>query len=192
MHLFVGLGNPGSEYGNTRHNIGFMAVDAFIHRFSFSSPKLKFQAEICEGTIDGQKVFAVKPMTFMNLSGKAVREVLQFYKIPISQVTVFHDDLDLAPGKIRIKVGGGAGGHNGLKSLDSHITPLYRRVRLGIGHPGEAHLVSPYVLGKFSSQELTSVNEQLGYIAELCPLLLKGDEPSFLNKYALLQQGKAI
>lgn len=188
MQLFVGLGNPGNEYSHTRHNMGFMAVDVIIHRFSFSAPKLKFHCELSEGTINGEKIILAKPLTFMNLSGKAVQELAQFYKVPTAQITVFHDDLDLPLEKIRIKTGGGHGGHNGLRSLDAHMSPLYRRVRLGIGHPGDARQVSSYVLGKFTAQESLLVERQLSRIADIFPLLLAGNEQGFLNKYALLQQ----
>src|SRR5579859_1600867 len=149
MRLLVGLGNPGTAYSRNRHNIGFMAADEIVRRHGFSGWRSKFQGECAEGNIDGEKTVVLKPHTFMNLSGQAVGAAVHFHKIPSENVIVFYDELDLAPGKIRIKKGGGSGGHNGIKSLDSHIGQDYWRVRLGIGHPGDKNLVSPYVLGDF-------------------------------------------
>ena len=142
MLLFVGLGNPGADYARNRHNIGFMAVDAIVRRHSFSPWRAKFQGEVCEGTIAGEKVVALKPMTYMNESGRSVTEACRFYKIEPKDVVVFHDELDLPPAKIRVKLGGGHAGHNGLRSIGAHIGPDYRRVRLGIGHPGSKERVT--------------------------------------------------
>lgn len=185
MKLVVGLGNPGTEYEKTRHNIGFMAVDAIARRHNFLPPKLKFHSEIREGSVDSMKVLIQKPLTYMNLSGKAVQELCGFYKIPLEDVIVLHDELDLAFGKIKIKQGGGNSGHNGLKSLDSHIGNNYLRIRLGIGHPGDKARVNGHVLGKFSSVEQQQVEIWLEHIAKLFPLLLIKGEAEFLNRLAL-------
>lgn len=187
MLLLVGLGNPGSGYAKNRHNIGFMAADFIIRRHSFSSFRDRFKAECAEGTIAGHKVMVIKPQTFMNLSGDSVGQALRFFKLEADAVTVIHDDLDLAFGKLKIKTGGGNGGHNGLKSLDAHITPNYRRLRLGIGHPGEKHLVNPYVLGDFSGPEKEYLEPWLERISAEIGLVLSGDEPGFLNKMASIK-----
>ncbi|MER2607201.1 MAG: aminoacyl-tRNA hydrolase, partial [Siculibacillus sp.] len=147
MLLFVGLGNPGAEYARNRHNIGFMAVDALVRRRSFSPWRAKFHGEICEGTIGDEKIVALKPQTYMNDSGRAVVACMSFYKIEPKDVVVFHDELDLPPAKIRVKIGGGHAGHNGLRSIQAHIGPDFRRVRLGIGHPGAKDRVTGWVLG---------------------------------------------
>lgn len=190
MKLLVGLGNPGAEYEQTRHNIGFMAVDAIAHRHNFSSPKLKYKSEIYDGIIEGEKVLIQKPLTYMNLSGTSVQEFSKFYKISLDDIIVFHDELDLAFGKIKIKQGGGNGGHNGIKSLDSHCGNAYHRVRLGIGHPGDKDKVSGYVLSKFSSNEMQHVESWVDHIAEAIPLLLSKDDNVFLTRLALLTQPK--
>lgn len=186
MKLLVGLGNPGSEYEYTRHNIGFMAVEAIAHRHNFSAPKLKFRSEVKEGLVDGQKIIIQKPLTYMNLSGTAVQELCQFYKIPPHDVFVFHDELDLAFGKIKIKQGGGHGGHNGLKSIDSHLGNNYHRIRLGIGHPGDKSKVTGYVLGKFTSPERQQTDDFLKHIADTLPLLLTKGQDIFLNRLAII------
>ena len=155
MWLIVGLGNPGSEYAATRHNIGFMAVDALADRARFTS---KFHGETTALSIDGEKVILLKPMTFMNLSGKSVQAAMAFYKIAPEHVIVLHDELDLPLGKIRIKQGGGANGHNGLKDIDQMVGPDYWRIRLGIGHPGRSEQVHGHVLGRFSSEEQNMVD----------------------------------
>lgn len=185
MKLLVGLGNPGADYEKTRHNIGFMAVDAIAHRHNFLVPKLKFRSEIREGMIGGAKLLIQKPLTFMNLSGAPVQELCQFYKIPPEAVVVFHDDLDLAFGKIKIKQGGGHGGHNGLKSLDSHLGHNYWRIRLGIGHPGDKDEVTGHVLGTFPLAEREQVGEWLGHIAVAFPFFLTKGAPTFLDHLAL-------
>jgi PTH1 family peptidyl-tRNA hydrolase len=141
MLLFAGLGNPGAKYANNRHNVGFMAADAIARRHSFSPWSRKFQAEIAEGKLAGEKVILIKPQTFMNLSGQSVGEAMRFHKLDASAVTAFYDEIDLASGKVRVKTGGGAGGHNGIRSLDQHIGKDYRRVRIGVGHPGIKELV---------------------------------------------------
>ncbi len=156
MWLIVGLGNPGPDYAATRHNIGFMALDALAGPARFTS---KFHGEICQPTIEGEKLLLLKPMTFMNLSGKAVQAAMAFYKIPLDHLIVLHDELDLPLGKIRIKKGGGANGHNGLKDIDRLVGPDYWRIRLGIGHPGMKEQVHGHVLGRFSAEEVAEVEK---------------------------------
>lgn len=185
MRLFVGLGNPGQKYQGNRHNIGFMAMDEIFHRHKFSGWSRKFQGELAQGEIDGEKVLLLKPQTFMNLSGQSVQATAAFYKIPTDDIVVFYDELDLAPGKVRVKKAGGAGGHNGIKSIDQHIGPDYWRVRLGIGHPGNKDMVSPYVLGDFSKEDKTNWLEKL--IIELSiqtPHLVRGDKDKFMTNIA--------
>ncbi|RMF11251.1 MAG: aminoacyl-tRNA hydrolase [Alphaproteobacteria bacterium] len=185
MLLLVGLGNPGAEYANNRHNIGFMAVDAIIHRHCFGAEREKFSSRIADGRLGSTKVIAQKPLTFMNRSGQAVGEAMRFYKLAPDQVVVFHDDLDLAPGKVRVKKGGGHGGHNGLRSLDAHIGADYWRVRLGIGHPGSKDRVTPYVLGDFTKAEREWVTALVGAIATVAPKLVEG-AGAFTTALALL------
>ncbi len=181
MLLFVGLGNPGTKYSNNRHNIGFMAVDEIIHRHNFSTPKEKFQAQIYEGHIEGEKLLVVKPLTYMNLSGQAVGEIARFYKIPSDDIYVFYDELDLAASKIKFKTGGGAGGHNGIKSLDQHIGKDYHRIRIGIGHPGREQ-VTGHVLGDFSKSDKKWLEEILYAIGYASSELASGGGVKFLNK----------
>ena len=185
MHLFVGLGNPGEKYRNTRHNIGFMALDRISDKAGGASWKDKFQGHIGEIHLDGEKVFLLKPRTFMNLSGQSVGEAMQFYNLPPAEVTVFHDELDLPPGKCRAKTGGGHAGHNGLRSLHQHIGADYNRIRLGIGHPGDKKLVSNYVLHKFAKTDQDWLNPLLDRIADAASLLVQGDRSGFMNKVAL-------
>lgn len=180
--LFVGLGNPGSQYVRNRHNIGFMAMDAIAEKFGFSGFKSKYKGELADGTINGQKVLLLKPQTFMNLSGQSVQPVMAFYKIPLNRIVVFHDELDLSPGKLRVKTGGGAGGHNGLKSIDGLIGQNYHRVRLGIGHPGDRDRVSGYVLSDFPSEEETMVETLVSSVAKNASLLVKNDTNGFMNR----------
>jgi len=182
MWLIVGLGNPGSQYQHNRHNIGFMAVDEIIRRHNFSSPSKKFQGVVSDGTIGGEKVLALKPQTFMNLSGQSVQAAAAFYKIPPEQVIVFHDELDLAAGKIRTKIGGGAAGHNGLRSIDEHLGPDYWRVRLGIGHPGEKDRVHGYVLGDFGKADEQWLGKLLEAIGDNAERLVKKDMEGFMSK----------
>ncbi|MGE0737536.1 MAG: aminoacyl-tRNA hydrolase [Alphaproteobacteria bacterium] len=186
MLLAVGLGNPGSSYAGHRHNIGFMAVDEIVHRYSFAPWRKKFSGEICEGTVDGVKVLALKPMTYMNNSGESVQAAAQFFKIGLDDIVVFHDELDLAPAKIRIKKGGGDGGHNGLRSITAHLGPDYRRVRLGIGHPGSKELVHPYVLNNFFKEELEPMKKFIGAVAEAFPLIARGEDNAAMSKVSLL------
>jgi PTH1 family peptidyl-tRNA hydrolase len=182
MMLVVGLGNPGKDYEQTRHNIGFKTVDACVHRFSLEPFKQKFNALLAEGVIDGKKVIILKPQTFMNLSGQSVTRVMQFYKIPVESVIVIHDDLDLPLGKVRVKQGGGHGGHNGLRSIDSHCSKNYWRVRIGIDHPGDKDDVSPYVLSRFAKREEAEVERVTDDVAYYLPILLSGDASLFMTK----------
>lgn len=182
MLIFAGLGNPGSKYQNNRHNIGFMAIDAIHRKLPFGPWSKKFKAEISEGEIDGEKVLLIKPQTFMNLSGESVGEAMRFYKLTPADITVFHDELDLPAAKVRVKIGGGHGGHNGLKSIDAHCGRDYRRVRLGIGHPGVKDLVHGHVLGDFAKVDGTWLDPLMDDIALNAGLLLKGDGSQFMNK----------
>jgi len=174
MFLVVGLGNPGEEYAKTRHNIGFMAADEIHSRYSFSDYKNKFDGLLAEGIIEGEKVLLLKPLTFMNLSGNAVGKVAQFYKIKPENVIVIHDDKDLALGKIKAKIGGSAGGHNGLKSIDAHIGPEYNRIRIGAGSPKEHNTDTvSFVLSRFSKAETEVLAERLDFVAKTISELIK-------------------
>lgn len=186
MHIIAGLGNPGKTYAKNRHNIGFMAVDVIADMHRFGPFQKKFSAEVSDGTIAGARVLLVKPQTYMNLSGQSIASVLRFYKLDATALTVLHDELDLPFTKLRVKTGGGHGGHNGLKSIDAELgTKDYRRVRLGIGHPGDKDLVSPYVLSDFPKTESEALPAWLAAIAREMPLLLSGDEAGFMNKITL-------
>lgn len=187
MHLLVGLGNPGPRYQYNRHNIGFMAVDEIVRRHAFSPWRRRFQGEICEGQIGGRKALAFKPQTFMNDSGRAVGEVVRFYKFAPEEILVLYDELDLMPGKVRVKTGGGAGGHNGIRSLDAHIGKDYRRVRLGIGHPGHKDAVVGYVLKDFAKTDRAWLEKLIAAVADEMPRLLKGDDSGFMS-----QVGQAV
>lgn len=191
MQIIAGLGNPGAKHENNRHNVGFMAADAIARRHSFSPWSKKFSALIAEGMLGGQKVLLVKPQTFMNLSGQSVGEAMRFYKVSPADITVLYDELDLAPGKVRIKTGGGAGGHNGIRSLDSHIGKDYRRVRIGIGHPGAKELVHNWVLGDFAKADGEWLEPLLDAIADNAAMLAKGDDNGFMNKLSLAVPGAA-
>jgi len=182
MWLIVGLGNPGSQYQRNRHNIGFMAVDEIVCRHNFSGSKKKFQALLSEGEIGGEKVLVLKPQTYMNLSGQSVQQAASFYKIPLDQVVVFHDELDLAFGKIRVKFSGGAAGHNGLRSIDDHLGKDYWRVRLGIGHPGDKEFVTRHVLSDFAKSDKLWLEKLLEAIAENAERLIKKDMDGFMSK----------
>ena len=185
MHLFVGLGNPGKKYLNTRHNIGFMVLDRIWEHAGGTSWKDKFQAQIVEVRLGGEKVFLLKPQTFMNLSGQSVGEAMRFYKLTPSEVTVFHDELDLPPGKCRAKTGGGHAGHNGLRSIHQHIGSGYNRIRLGVGHPGDKKLVSYYVLHDFAKTDQDWLDPLLDGISDAASLLAQGDRSGFMSKLAL-------
>ncbi len=192
MLLLVGLGNPGSEYARHRHNVGFMAVDAIAERHGFSDERRKFKGLLREGRLGLEKTLILKPLTFMNVSGEAVAEAVNFYKIPPEDVVVFHDELDLAPGKLRVKTGGGHAGHNGLRSISASPTGAeFRRVRIGIGHPGHKARVNGHVLGNFSPDDQDWLQPMLERIAEQAPLLAKGDDKAFAAKVSNPQEGPA-
>ncbi len=185
MKLFVGLGNPGSKYARTRHNIGFMAVDRIAEEHGFAPWRSKFQGEMSEGRLGREKVILLKPQTFMNLSGQSVGEAMRFHKLSPEDVVVFHDELDLAPGKCRLKTGGGHAGHNGLRSIHQHIGEAYDRVRLGIGHPGHKDRVSGYVLHDFAKAEEGWLDDMMRGIADGAAALADGDGAKFMNAVAL-------
>ncbi|MCH2547595.1 MAG: aminoacyl-tRNA hydrolase [Alphaproteobacteria bacterium] len=187
MQLIVGLGNPGPTYQATRHNIGFMAVEAIAHRHNFSDPQEKFSGLLREGRIGGRKIRLFQPMTFMNRSGIPLSEMARFYKILPEEVTVLYDELDLPLGKIRVKQGGGNNGHNGLKSIDAHFGIPYTRVRMGIDRPQRGS-VSNYVLGNFTPDDVPVVGAQCDAIADHIEWLLNGNAPEFMNKVALAMQ----
>lgn len=185
MKLFAGLGNPGAKYASNRHNIGFMAVEAIARAHGFAPWRAKFQGEVSEGVLGSEKVILLKPLTFMNLSGQSVGAALRFYKLDPADLVVFHDELDLAPGKLRLKQGGGHAGHNGLRSIHEHIGPDYGRLRLGIGHPGHKDRVSAYVLSDFAKADQDWLDDLLRGIAEGAPALATGDAARFTNTVAL-------
>jgi PTH1 family peptidyl-tRNA hydrolase len=185
MFLLVGLGNPGPEHAGDRHNIGFMAVDEIVRRHDFSPWRKRFQGETAEGRIGPHRVLLLKPATYMNLSGQAAGEAARFLKIPLEKVLALHDELDLAPGKLRMKTGGGAGGHNGLKSLDAHLGNGYKRLRLGIGHPGDKDAVTGYVLSGFAKADNDWLEPFLEALAKHIGLALDGKDNDFMNKVAL-------
>jgi len=185
MRLFVGLGNPGAKYAGNRHNIGFMAVDRIAEDHGFSPWRAKFQGEISEGRLGREKVVLLKPGTFMNRSGQSVGEALRFFKLELGDVVVFHDELDLAPGKARFKQGGGHAGHNGLRSIHAHIGADYGRVRLGIGHPGHKDKVAAYVLNDFAKADQGWLDDLLRGISDGAPALAEGDTGRFMNAVAL-------
>lgn len=182
MLLIAGLGNPGSQYENNRHNIGFMAVDEIQRRHKFSPWAKKFQGFVSDGVVEGQKILLLKPQTYMNLSGQSVGEAMRFYKIPLENLVVIHDELDLVPGKARIKKGGSSGGHNGIKSIDAHCGNDYRRLRLGIGHPGQKELVHNYVLGNFAKVDQEWLDVLLQTLADNVALLATGKDSLLMNK----------
>ncbi|MBN7805950.1 aminoacyl-tRNA hydrolase [Agrobacterium rosae] len=185
MIIIAGLGNPGTQYASNRHNIGFMAVDALQRLPSFSPWSKKFKAEISEGEIAGEKVLLIKPLTFMNLSGESVGEAMRFYKVKTSDIIAIHDELDLVAGRARIKIGGGHGGHNGLKSIDAHCGKDYRRLRLGIGHPGDKDRVNGHVLGDFAKSDKVWLEPLIDAIADNVSMLVKGEDSQLMNKLAL-------
>jgi len=186
MRLIVGLGNPGGRYAHTRHNIGFMVVDALARRHGFGPFRAKFEGLLSEGTVGGEKIFALKPQTFMNGSGDSVGAAAHFYKIAPEEILVIHDEIDLAPGKVRVKRGGGTAGHNGLRSIDAVLGPDFWRLRLGIGHPGVKELVEPYVLQNFDGDDKVWLGPLIDATAEAMPILLAGDGPGFMTKVALI------
>ena len=187
MLLLVGLGNPGQKYARNRHNAGMLAVDRIADHYRLAAPRQRFQGISRDGLIAGHKVVCLKPATFMNLSGQSVGEAMRFFKLTPADIVVFHDELDLAPGKLRVKTGGGNGGHNGLRSLDAHIGPDYRRVRIGIGHPGNKDLVTPYVLSDFTADEITEwLNSMLEAMAACAEYLMRGADDAFQSRVMAL------
>ena len=185
MQLWVGLGNPGPQYALHRHNIGFMVADVLADVHGFGPVQKKFSGWLQDGRIGGARILLLKPATFMNESGRAVGEALRFYKLEPDALTVFHDELDLAPFKVKVKQGGGTAGHNGLRSIDQHIGPDFRRVRIGIGHPGHKDRVTDYVLGNYAKTEQDALADTLGAIAAESGWLAKGDDARFMNDVAL-------
>src|SRR6266567_5145 len=192
MRLFVGLGNPGAKYARNRHNIGFMAVDEIARRHGFAPWRRRFQGETSEGTLGTERVILLKPTTYMNDSGRSVQEAASFFKIAPGDITVFHDELELPPGKVRVKIGGGIAGHNGLRSISAHIGNDYRRVRLGIGHPGVKELVHGHVLSDFAKSERPWVEALCEAVADNAALLATGRDSTFQNKVHLALQGKGF
>jgi PTH1 family peptidyl-tRNA hydrolase len=188
MLLLVGLGNPGARYAGNRHNIGFMAADLIVRRHDFSPWRKRFQGEAAEGSLDGDKMLVLKPQTFMNHSGQSVGEAMNFYKLTPDDVVVLYDEIDLAPGKVKVKQGGGAAGHNGIRSIDAHIGPDFWRVRLGVGHPGDKARVHGYVLSDFAKSEEAWLEKLLDAVADAMPLMAKKQDSKFMTKVALLTQ----
>ncbi len=186
--LIIGLGNPGTGYSGNRHNVGFMVLDRIMADFGFSKPSLKFGGAVAEGAIGDNKIYVFKPLGYMNISGGPASEIARFYKIPLKNIIAIHDDLDLALGKLKVKRGGGSGGHNGLKSLDTHLGVDYLRIRVGIGHPGDKDMVSDYVLSNFRKEELPTLDNIIQETSRHIGLLLEGDEAGFMNKVTIATQ----
>ena len=184
MQIWVGLGNPGAQYALQRHNVGFMAADIVAEVHNFSPWTKKFRSLVCDGRIGRDKILLIKPQTFMNASGDAVQQALAFYKLDTDALTVFHDELDLAPMKVKVKQGGGTAGHNGLRSIDAHLGPDFRRVRIGIGHPGHKDRVTGYVLGNYAKSEMDALSDLLGAISAEAGWLAGGDDVRFMNEIA--------
>ena len=187
MQIWVGLGNPGAQYALQRHNVGFMVVDTIAEVHDFGPVKKAFQGWTQEGRIAGEKILLLKPATFMNESGRSIGEAMRFYKLDVGNVTVFHDELDLAPFKVKVKTGGGTAGHNGLRSTEAHIGNEFRRVRIGIGHPGHKDRVHGYVLGNYHKSEMEALTDMLGAISAEAEWLAKGDDARFMNDIAMRQ-----
>jgi PTH1 family peptidyl-tRNA hydrolase len=192
MRLLVGLGNPGSEHVGNRHNIGFMVVQEIARRHGFPPWRRRFQGVATEGTIGSERVLLLLPGTYMNESGRAVGEAAHFYKLPLSDIVVVHDEIDLAPMRVRVKTGGGVAGHNGLRSITAHVGNDYRRVRIGVGHPGAKEQVYGYVLGDFAKAERPWVEALVEVIADNAGLLARGDDATFQNKVHLAMQAKGF
>jgi len=192
MRLVVGLGNPGTQHVGNRHNIGFMAVQEIARRHGFGPWRRRFQGVATEGPLGAERVLLLLPGTYMNESGRAVGEAAHFYKLALSDIVVLHDEVDLPPGKVRVKAGGGIAGHNGLRSISAHVGNDYRRVRIGIGHPGAKEMVHGHVLGDFSKAEREWVDALAGVIADNAGLLAKGDDATFQNKVHLAMQAKGF
>lgn len=182
-YLLVGLGNPGAQYSLNRHNVGFMVIDVIADAHGFPSFKSKFSAHVSEGRFSKDKIVLLKPQTYMNLSGRSVAEAIKFYKIPVENIYVFHDDLNLQPGRLKLKQGGGSGGHNGLKSLDQYIGQNYWRIRIGIGHPGFKDAVSSYVLSNFHKDDENWLCDLLARIGKTIPGLFTETQANWLNKF---------
>jgi PTH1 family peptidyl-tRNA hydrolase len=188
MQIWAGLGNPGTQYAMHRHNVGFMALDAIAEMHRFGPWQKKFRSLASEGRIGAHKVLLIKPQTYMNDSGDAVQQALRFFKLDVDALTAFHDELDLAPFKVKIKQGGGTAGHNGLRSIDASLGPDFRRVRIGIGHPGHKDKVTNYVLGNYAKAEIDDLAELLGAIGAEAERLAAGDDVRFMNDVAMRQQ----
>ncbi len=191
MKLLIGLGNPGAEHARNRHNVGFVAVDAIAEAHGFGPWRKKFQGQVSEGRLDGEKCLLLKPSTYMNESGRAAAEAVRFYKLDLDDVIVLYDEIDLAPGKVRVKTGGGVAGHNGLKSLTRHIGNDYMRVRIGIGHPGDKSKVHSHVLKDFSKTERVWLEPLIDTLVDSAPLLAQKDTANFMNRVALATDGDA-
>ncbi len=191
MQIWAGLGNPGDKYALHRHNVGFMAVDAIAAVHGFGPWQKKFRSLVSEGRVGRRKILLLKPQTFMNVSGDAVQQALHFYKLDVGALTAFHDELDLAPMKVKVKVGGGTAGHNGLRSIDASLGPEFRRVRIGIGHPGHKDKVTGHVLGNYAKSEMEPLSDLLGAIAAEAQWLAGGDDVRFMSEVArrLQQEG---
>lgn len=192
MLLLVGLGNPGPRYAGNRHNVGFMAIEAIARRHGIGPWRRRFQGTAAEGPIGGGRVVLLKPETFMNESGRAVADAAHFYKIDVGHIVVFHDEIDLPPAKMRIKTGGGIAGHNGLRSISSHVGNDYRRVRIGIGHPGVKELVQPHVLSDFAKAERPWVEALCDILADNAEMIARGEDSGFQNKVHLAMQAKGF
>ena len=188
MQLWVGLGNPGAQYAMHRHNVGFMAADAIAEVHDFGSVKKQFQGWTQEGRVGGEKVLLLKPATFMNDSGRSIGEAMRFYKLEPEDVTIFYDELDLDPFKVKVKRGGGTAGHNGMRSAVQHIGDSFRRVRIGIGHPGHKDRVTGHVLGNYAKAEVDPLADMLGAVGAEAEWLAKGDDARFMNDVALRLQ----
>jgi PTH1 family peptidyl-tRNA hydrolase len=192
MRLLVGLGNPGARYVDNRHNVGFMAVQEIAKRHGIGPWRRRFQGVACEGPIGGERVLLLLPGTYMNASGRAVAEAAHFYKLPLADITVFHDEIDLPPGKVRVKVGGGIAGHNGLRSISEHVGNDYRRVRIGVGHPGDKDFVQHYVLSDFAKSERGWLEALIAILADNAELIARGEDASFQNKVHLAMVAKGF
>ena len=188
MQIWVGLGNPGAQYAMHRHNVGFMAVDAIAETHDFDPPKKSFSGWARQGRIGDTRILLLKPATFMNDSGRSVRAAMDFFKKDLADVTIFHDELDLAPFKVKVKTGGGTAGHNGLRSTEAHIGNAFRRVRIGIGHPGHKDRVTKYVLGNYAKAEMDDLSDLLGALAAEAEWLARGDDARFMSEVALRQR----
>jgi PTH1 family peptidyl-tRNA hydrolase len=192
MLLLVGLGNPGARYAGNRHNVGFMTVQEIAKRHGIGPWRRRFQGVAAEGPIGGKRALLLLPGTYMNESGRAVAEAAHFYKLPLGDITVFHDEIDLPPGKVRVKIGGGIAGHNGLRSISEHVGNDYRRVRIGVGHPGNKDLVQHYVLSDFVKSERDWVETLIAILAGNAELIARGEDASFQNKVHLAMVAKGF